>query len=288
MGLSGPDGSVHACRECRECSPGVHPGAHLGGNTPTTAELGDLDGHDPGLGLVVVVNASHSSTSRAVAQEADDFDDLAYFGKIHAGVLVELVNRVRVLHREPDVVVTRHASTMARSHRLPRSREPDPTAELDPQTARETRLPAKAQLLRLDRPRPRPTPWANIDGGVLARLVRHAHAYDDPGAGSPVQEVTRHEDLIGEPILPMTIGVPDREVARHLQQACPVLASPDRTRLGQFQCSARRADDLHELAGVVTTRTAGSLLGHRQSTHVLGRLRLTQQQPRQRIHLVNS
>ena len=50
---------------------------------------------------------------------------------------------------------------------------------------------------------------------MLARLVRHAHAYDDPGADSPVQEVTSHEDLIGEPILPMTIGVPDREVARH-------------------------------------------------------------------------
>ena len=126
---------------CPDCSCDARPGAHLGGNTLTAAELADLDGHDPGLGLVVVVNASHSGTSRAVAQKADDFDDLAYLGKIHAGVLVELVNRVRVLHREPDVVVTRHTSTMARSHRLPRSREPDAVAELHPQAARELGYP---------------------------------------------------------------------------------------------------------------------------------------------------
>ena len=42
---------------------------------------------------------------------------------------------------------------------------------------------------------------------MLARLVRHADAYDDPGADVPFQEVTRHEDLIGEPVLPMTVGV---------------------------------------------------------------------------------
>ena len=95
------------------------PRCTLGGNTPTAAELGDFDGHDPGLGHVVLVNPSHSRTSRAVAQEADDFDGLAYLGKIPAGVLVELVDRVRVLHGEPDVVVTRHASTMARSRGSP-------------------------------------------------------------------------------------------------------------------------------------------------------------------------
>ena len=49
---------------------------------PYAAELTDLDGSDPGL--KVGVNAGHASTSRAVAQEADDFDDVAYLGKILA------------------------------------------------------------------------------------------------------------------------------------------------------------------------------------------------------------
>jgi hypothetical protein len=68
---------------------------------------------------------------------------------------------------------------------------------------------------------PTPTPSANDDGGVLARLVRHAHAFDDPGAGVPLQEVTWHEDLIGKPILPMAVGIPDGEVARHFSPPAP-------------------------------------------------------------------
>ena len=80
------------------------------------AELVDLDGSDPGLGVEVGVNAGHASPSRAVAQEADDFDDLAYLGKLLAEVFVELVDRIRVLQGEPHGVVAPrlgHKSTMA-------------------------------------------------------------------------------------------------------------------------------------------------------------------------------
>ena len=54
----------------------------------SSAELINLDGSDPGLELEVGVNAGHASPSRAVAQEADDLDDLAYLGKLLAAVLV--------------------------------------------------------------------------------------------------------------------------------------------------------------------------------------------------------
>ena len=82
----------------------------------TAAELVDLDGSDPGLKVDVGLDAGDASTSRAVAQEADDFDDLAYLGRLVAGVFVELVDRIRVLQGEPHVVVARrlgHKSTMA-------------------------------------------------------------------------------------------------------------------------------------------------------------------------------
>ena len=70
--------------------------------------------------------------------------------------------------------------------------------------------------MSVGRPLPRPTPWANNDGGVLARVVRHAYADDNPGAGVPLQEVTWHEHLIGKPELPMVVGIPDREGAKYL------------------------------------------------------------------------
>jgi hypothetical protein len=78
------------------------------------AELVDLGGSDPGV--EVGVDAGHASASRAVAQEADDFDDLAYLRKLLAAVLVELIDGIRVLQGEPHgVVVTRrgHNWTMA-------------------------------------------------------------------------------------------------------------------------------------------------------------------------------
>ncbi len=79
------------------------------------AELINLDGSDPWL--VAGVDAGHASTSRAeVAQEADDFDDLAYLGKLLATVFVELVDRIRVLQGEPHAVIAPllgHHSTMA-------------------------------------------------------------------------------------------------------------------------------------------------------------------------------
>ena len=79
----------------------------------TAAELIDLDGFD--LGLEGGVDSGYASTSRAVAQEADDFDDLAHLGKILATVFVELVDRIRVLQGEPHAVIARrlsHRSTM--------------------------------------------------------------------------------------------------------------------------------------------------------------------------------
>ena len=51
-----------------------------------------------------------------VAQEADDFDDLAYLGKLLAAVFVELVDRIRVRQGEPHAVIAPrlgHHSTMA-------------------------------------------------------------------------------------------------------------------------------------------------------------------------------
>ena len=81
----------------------------------TAAELADLDGGDPGL--ETSVDADDASTTRAeVAQEADDIDDLADLRKRLAAVLVELVNRLRVLHREANGVIAPrvgHQSTMA-------------------------------------------------------------------------------------------------------------------------------------------------------------------------------
>jgi hypothetical protein len=79
------------------------------------ALIDDLGGADPGFvlgvstiggnNLEVDIDAGHASTSRAVAQEADDFDDLAYLGKLLAAVFVELVDRIRVLQGEPHGVV---------------------------------------------------------------------------------------------------------------------------------------------------------------------------------------
>jgi hypothetical protein len=77
----------------------------------TSPELIDLDGSDPGL--EVDVDAGHASTGRAVAQEADDLDDLAYLGKLLTGVLVELVDRVRALQGEPYGEIALHNLTMA-------------------------------------------------------------------------------------------------------------------------------------------------------------------------------
>ena len=82
---------------------------------PTRPRL-DLVRSDPWPEVEVLVNVGHASTSRAVAQEADHFDDLAYLGKVRAGVLVELVDRIRAPHGEPYAVVTPrlgHNSTMA-------------------------------------------------------------------------------------------------------------------------------------------------------------------------------
>jgi len=78
-----------------------------------SSELVDLDGRDPGWR--VGVNVGHASTNRAVAHEADDLDDLSYLRKFRAGVLVELVDRTRVLQGERDVAIARlsHNSTMA-------------------------------------------------------------------------------------------------------------------------------------------------------------------------------
>jgi hypothetical protein len=80
----------------------------------TAGELIDLDGSDPGL--EVGVYADHASTSRSIAQEADDLDDVAFLGKLVTAVLVELVDHIRVLQGEPNAVVAprfRHNSTMA-------------------------------------------------------------------------------------------------------------------------------------------------------------------------------
>ena len=77
----------------------------------TAAELIDLDGSDPGL--AAAFNAGHASTSRPVAQEADDIDDFAHLGKLLSCELVELIDRTRVLQGEPHAVVAPHNSTMA-------------------------------------------------------------------------------------------------------------------------------------------------------------------------------
>jgi len=50
---------------------------------------------------------------------------------------------------------------------------------------------------------------------VLARLVRNAHRYDDPGTGVALQEVTWHENLISKPVLAVAVGKADGEGARH-------------------------------------------------------------------------
>ena len=92
----------------------THPIAIGSDHLLTAADLTDLDGSDPGL--EDGVDAGHSSTSRAVAQEADDLDDVAYLGKLRAAVFVELVDRIRVLQGEPHAVVVAcvdHNSTMA-------------------------------------------------------------------------------------------------------------------------------------------------------------------------------
>jgi hypothetical protein len=104
----------------RAAGPGAHkrdPGRHGvrdAARPPYAAELTDLGGSDPGVEHGV--NAGHASTSRAFAQEADDFDHLAYVGKLHPRVLVELVDRIRVLQGEPHGVIAPrlgHKSTMA-------------------------------------------------------------------------------------------------------------------------------------------------------------------------------
>jgi len=77
------------------------------------SELTDLGSHDPGRDAGP--NLGHTSTSRTVAQEADDFDGLAYIGKILTGVLVELVDRIRVLQGERNAVEAPHDSDYGRS-----------------------------------------------------------------------------------------------------------------------------------------------------------------------------
>lgn len=77
------------------------------------------------------------------------------------------------------------------------------------------RLPARAELVSTGRPLSSSTPWTNEDGGVLARPVRNANAYDDPGTGVPLKEVTWSEDLISKPVLPVAVGIADGEGARH-------------------------------------------------------------------------
>jgi hypothetical protein len=51
----------------------------------TAGELVDLDGSDPGL--EVRVDAGHARTSRSIAQEADDLDDVSFVGEFRAGYL---------------------------------------------------------------------------------------------------------------------------------------------------------------------------------------------------------
>jgi hypothetical protein len=62
-----------------------------------------------------------------------------------------------------------------------------------------------------------PPTGSNDDSPVLAGVVRISHAYDDPRRRRPVEKVTRLEDEIGEPILPMPVGIDDGQVARQLR-----------------------------------------------------------------------
>jgi len=58
---------------------------------------------------------------------------------------------------------------------------------------------------------------SNDDSGVLAFRVGVSHAYDDPRRRRPVEKITRLEDQVGEPKLPMPVGIEDGQVARQLR-----------------------------------------------------------------------
>src|SRR5262249_31180090 len=88
-------------RSHRKKSSDVHP--KVTDRLLTAAELIDLNGGDPGL--KVSVNGSYACASRAVAQEANHIDYLTYRRKLLAAVFVELVDRIRVLQREPHAVI---------------------------------------------------------------------------------------------------------------------------------------------------------------------------------------
>jgi hypothetical protein len=77
------------------------------------SELADLRGGDLRVGAVV--DARHTSTNHAPANEADDVDDLANPGQLLAAVLVEDVYRTRrVLRDERDIEgPLSHDGTMA-------------------------------------------------------------------------------------------------------------------------------------------------------------------------------
>jgi len=61
-----------------------------------------------------------------------------------------------------------------------------------------------------------PTARSNLNGGVLALLVRLTRVYDVPRARVPLQEITRFEHLVCEPILPSAAGIEDGEGAGQL------------------------------------------------------------------------
>jgi len=74
---------------------------------------------------------------------------------------------------------------------------------------------ARGELVRAVHFRGPPT-CSDHDSGVLARIVRLADAHDKPGGGAALQQVTRLENLVGEPVLPTAVGIDDRERAGQL------------------------------------------------------------------------
>ena len=77
--------------------------------------------------------------------------------------------------------------------------------------------PRGAELVHVRGP---PTRSDN-DSGVLARIVRLVDAYDEPGTCISLQQVTRLEDPIGEPVLPMAVGKEDGQRAGQLSPSAP-------------------------------------------------------------------
>ena len=91
---------------------------------------------------------------------------------------------------------------------------------MHPHTRTDRTWAARGELARAVHFRGPPTRSDN-DSGVLARIVRLVDAYDEPGTCISLQQVTRLEDPIGEPVLPMAVGKEDGQRAGQLSPSAP-------------------------------------------------------------------